>query len=119
MESFQGGIQLGGECTLVGGAVKSSVWKQIFADVTGLSIICPKGDIEAPLGDALLAGIGTGVLKDYSVIKNWVEFGERVTPNRENHQIYSEYFAQYKKLYPVLSSSMNRLVKTTEKYKNC
>ncbi len=118
MESFQGGVQPGGECTLVGGAAKSSVWKQIFADVTGLSIICPKRDVEAPLGDAFLAGMGTGVLKDYSEIKSWVEFGERVMPNRENHQIYTEYFEQYKKLYPVLSGSMKQLAETAVKYKN-
>lgn len=112
MESFEGGRKFGSEFTLVGGAVKSNVWKQIFADVTGLSIVCPRRDIEAPLGDALLAGIGTGVLKDYSIANSWVDFSEKVVPDTERHKIYSEYFEQYKELYPTLAGAMARLAKT-------
>lgn len=112
------GVQLeeNSECVIVGGATKSKLWKQIFADVTGLPIVCPRGSIEAPLGDALMAGVSTGVLKDYSIIRNWIEFDEKVIPNWENHRIYTEYFEQYKELYLNLSGNMKRLVETSEKF---
>jgi len=112
------GVQLedGSECVIVGGATKSKLWKQIFADVTGLPIVCPRGSIEAPLGDALMAGVSTGVLKDYSVIKNWIDFDDRIMPDKERHNIYSEYFEQYKELYLSLSQNMKKLVETAERH---
>jgi xylulokinase len=101
-------------CVIVGGATKSSLWKQIFADVIGIPIVCPTGNIEAPLGDALLAGVATGVLKDFTVIKDWINFEDRVTPNKDGHLIYSKYFEQYKQLYLSLAENMKSLVKLTE-----
>jgi xylulokinase len=93
----------------VGGATTSALWKQIFADVLGMPIICPKGNVEAPLGNTILAGVGTGVLKDYSVIKDWLAFEDRVMPDRDIHDIYTEYFKQYKELYPNIAGTMKEL----------
>lgn len=115
METFEAGGSFGGECILVGGAVKSKVWKQIFADVTGLSIKCPKRDVEAPLGNALLAGIGTRVINDYNAIKGWTDFSESVHPDKDRHKLYSKYFEIYKNLYPLLSDNMNKLASLTQR----
>lgn len=111
METGETSIKYGDECILVGGVTKSKLWKQIFADVTGMNIISPQGNIEAPLGDALLAGVGTGVLKDYSVIKSWINFNNKIEPNQGRHKLYSEYFQEYKNLYPVLAPNMKELVR--------
>lgn len=109
METSDAGVKYGDQCILVGGVTKSKLWKQIFADVTGLTIISPRRNIEAPLGDALLAGVGTGLLADYSVIKEWVSFDDRSEPNVRNYQLYSQYFQQYKELYPALAGNMKAL----------
>lgn len=58
------GVQPGGRILLAGGVTRSRVWRQIFADVTGCEIVCPIHDVEANLGDVILAGIETGLL-DY------------------------------------------------------
>lgn len=91
---------------LVGGGARSAVWKQIFADVTGLPILTPTTEIEAPLGDAFLAAVGTGYITDFSSIHSWVTMNPPIMPDRETHELYKKYFAIYKKLYPSLKDMM-------------
>ncbi|WP_281999096.1 FGGY-family carbohydrate kinase, partial [Priestia flexa] len=64
------GENLGKSILLAGGVTKSKLWRQIFADVTGYSIVCPIHDVEANMGDVMLAGIGTGLLS-YEDVKQW------------------------------------------------
>ncbi len=109
METSEIGIDETSKCMLIGGATKSALWKQIFADVTGVPIHCSSQSVEAPLGDALLAGVGTGVLKDFTAIREWVTFDQEVLPNPAAHKVYEEYFVQYKKLYLSLKENMAAL----------
>lgn len=93
---------------MAGGVVKSKVWRQIFADVLGKEIICPKNDVEANIGDVLLAGIGTGVMT-YNDFSSWHIFDEPVKPNGTAHQKYAKYYALYRKLYLDVQESMHQL----------
>jgi ribulokinase len=87
------------ELIIVGGGSKSMNWPQIYADVTGYPVRIIKNDVEAPLGDAVLAGIATGIIQDPHVLKDWLEFEEAIQPNPENTKIYDQYYEEYKKLY--------------------
>lgn len=91
---------------LVGGGARSPLWRQIFADVTGLPVITPVQEIEAPLGDAFMAAIGSGFIKNPSVIDSWITMNPPVTPNVAAHGQYEKYFSLYKELYPTLKESM-------------
>lgn len=93
---------------MAGGVVKSKVWRQIFADVLGCEILCPKYDVEANIGDVLLAGIGTNVM-DYDDFAAWQLFDEPVKPNLDAHSKYMEYYALYRKLYPDIKEDMHML----------
>jgi sugar (pentulose or hexulose) kinase len=81
-----------------GGAV-SKLWRQIITDVFDTPTVLVKRRTGAPYGDAILAGVVTGVLKDYSVAKEWVEYIDRMEPDRENHEKYMAYFSLYKQIY--------------------
>jgi ribulokinase len=81
-----------------GGAV-SRLWRQIITDVFNVPIALVKRRTGAPYGDAILAGVATGILKDFSVVKDWVEYVEPMEPNPANHSRYMEYFSLYKQLY--------------------
>jgi xylulokinase len=96
-------------CTLVGGASRSTLWKQIFADVTGVPIRCSTQNVEAPIGDALLAGMGISEIEDYSEITNWVEFEQMIYPNTKKHDIYNDYYRLYKKVYLSLKEDMESI----------
>lgn len=93
---------------LVGGGAKSAIWKQIFADVTGLSIVTPVQEAEAPLGDAFLAAVGSGRIRDYDTIRSWIQMNPPTLPDYKNHERYKEYFSLYKELYLNLKLSMSK-----------
>lgn len=102
------GEDLGEYILLAGGVTKSKLWRQIFADVTGYPVVCPVNDVEANMGDVMLAGIGTGLLS-YEDVKQWQVLDEKITPNKQNHQIYNEYYKVYKSVYNNLKQDMKQL----------
>ncbi len=102
-------LALDSEVILVGGAAKSMVWPQIFADITGYPVKIIKDDVEAPLGDALLAGLGTGVIKDPEVLVDWLHFAETIEPIAENVKLYDKIFEQYNQVYVNLKDNMKSL----------
>ena len=91
---------------LVGGGARSAIWKQIFADVTGLPIFTPVQEIEAPLGDAYMAAVGSGAIDDYEQMESWITMNPAVEPDIESHKIYQKYYTLYKELYPALRQTM-------------
>ena len=102
------GLRLDETCTLVGGAAKSPLWRQILSDVTGYRLATTRGS-EAALGDALLAGIGIGAVDRFESIRDWLTFEEPTTPNAENREIYDNLYSVYKNAYPSLRELMGSL----------
>jgi xylulokinase len=82
--------------TLVDGGARSPLWRQIIADVTGLRMSYIPGAQGAPLGDAILAGLGTKAISSHSVIDEWMpeKIEMRTDPKRE--EVYRHYYNLYK-----------------------
>ncbi|WP_160725882.1 FGGY-family carbohydrate kinase [Bacillus sp. USDA818B3_A] len=104
------GENLGEYILLAGGVTKSTLWRQIFADVTGYPVVCPLHDVEANMGDVMLAGIGTGLLS-YEDVKKWQVLDQKLMPNPENHRKYNDYYQVYKSIYQNLKSDMKTLTR--------
>ncbi|MBO8161461.1 MAG: FGGY-family carbohydrate kinase [Thermosipho sp. (in: Bacteria)] len=98
-EGQNAGLKLNDECLIVGGVAKSTVWVSIFADVTGYKMRKISSNVEAPYGDAFLAGLGVGAIESEEKIKEWVKFTEPIVPNLDNKKVYDKYYEIYKKLY--------------------
>ncbi len=101
------GMKLSKECYLVGGGAKSDLWTGILADVTRYEMVRLEGNVEAPLGDAFLAGLGVGVFEDRHEIKEWVKPTEPVKPDEK--PVYDDLFELYKSLYERTKDLMGRL----------
>lgn len=114
-EAVKAGIKLDDTCYMVGGPSKSDLWTQIFADVCGYNMKRLSADVEAPLGDAFLAGLATGVFKSASEIKKWLSFKEPSKVNSENYKKYSKYFELYKKNYEQTKDIMQELAEIQSK----
>lgn len=99
---------LGEAIIIAGGATRSKVWRQIFADVLNYPILYPTHDAEANFGDIILAGIGTGELT-YDDVKNWQVFDEKVMPNPDAVDRYNGYYKLYRSLYNNLKDDMKQL----------
>ena len=104
------GENFGEYILLAGGVTKSKLWRQIFADVTGYPVVCPIHDVEANMGDVMLAGIGTGLLS-YEEVKKWQVLDQKILPNQQNHEKYNDYYKVYKSIYQNLKSDMKALTR--------
>ena len=81
------------------GGTVSTMWRKIITDVFNVPTVLVKQRAGAPLGDAILAGVVTGLFDDYSVAKEWASYTRPVEPDQENHERYMAYFDLYKELY--------------------
>lgn len=104
------GLRIKEETRVVGGVAKSKLWTQILADVTGRPILTPEGNVEAPLADALIAGIGIGLIPDHRRIVEWIGTVQRVEPREEVHARYDRYYRLYRNLYQDIRETMHALV---------
>jgi xylulokinase len=98
-----------GEIRLIGGGARSATWRQIIADVTGLTVVVMENG-DASFGAALLAGVGTGVFATpAAAISACVRPFSRHEPNAENYKIYSALFDIYKSAQSVLAPLNHRI----------
>lgn len=94
----------------MGGASNSLLWTQIKADVTGKTIQVPTSDTATTLGAAILAGIGSGVYKDYDeAVKRTIVITRTQEPNPENRKVYEEAMEHYLKLSGVLQPMFSKI----------
>ncbi len=84
-----------GRATLVDGGARSPLWRQIIADVTGVTMDYITDAQGAPLGDAILAGLGTGELGSHDVIDDWIKEKIPTVPNPENVGRYETMYRFY------------------------
>ena len=92
-----------------GGPTRSVPWRQIIADVTGhhLRAVTSGG---APVGDALLAGAGVGLIADPSETARAVLAVEAEhEPNPACRGIYDHLFDLYRRLYKHLQADFAAL----------
>jgi len=103
------GLRIKEEMRVVGGVAKSRLWVQILADITEKPILIPQGNVEAPLADALLAGIGIDLIPDHRCIVEWIGTVKRVEPREDVQPKYRSYYRLYRKLYHDISGAMHTL----------
>lgn len=101
----EAGVHIG-ELMAMGGAANSRTWTQIKADVTGKVIKVPASDTATTLGAALLAGVGTGMYKDFNeAVEQTIQVGREHIPDSKNHKIYQKYYELYLELYDKLKDT--------------
>ncbi|GCF92567.1 xylulokinase [Enterococcus florum] len=102
--------QAGAEVSLLramGGAANSEVWTQIKSDVTGKEIRVVNTDTTTTLGSAILAGVATGVYKDFEeAVNQTVTYSRRHLPNQALINVYQEGYKKYLAIYESLSGLM-------------
>lgn len=91
------------------GGAKSVLWRRIITDVFNVPTVLVKRRTGAPYGDAVLAGVATGIFPDFSVTRQWVEHIEPMEPEGAMHALYMEYFDLYKDMYEHLKGDFKTL----------
>jgi xylulokinase len=101
-----------GQVRATGGGARSSLWRQLQADVYGLPIHRTTADEGPAHGAALLSGVAGGVYRDVEEACSTVRLREEVT-EPERTGIYEELYEVYRSLYPATKSAMHRLAELT------
>jgi len=97
----QNGIHLHSICAAGGIAQKDEMMMQIYADVLGREIRIAGSTQAGALGSAIYASVAAGVYPNVKVAAEKLAKPDLkvYVPNRENHEIYSKLYAEYKKLH--------------------
>ena len=97
------GLPLGDKAVIIGGGGKSPLWRQITADVLGMTL-SEKRYADSSFGSAMLAGIQMGIWKDPKDALAACNADQSVThPNAENHEQYAKVFERYKAVHDALA----------------
>lgn len=95
----ESGIKINLPIVMSEGGARSRLWRQIICDMLEISGVYMKSSTGAPFGNAILAGVGVGVFKDFSIAKKWIEIGDKLEPNPSNTEIYKKYYPIFLELY--------------------
>jgi sugar (pentulose or hexulose) kinase len=109
----QAGLKINPSVTMVEGGANSRIWRQIMADVLGVSTVHVKNSMGAPVGDAIAAGVGVGAFSNYEIVNDWIHISEQHTPNKDNADLYEKLFDLYAGLYPKLRDDFDQLASIT------
>ena len=106
----EGGLVLG-DVRVTNGGSRSRLWREILADVLQRDLISIIDHPGASYGAAVIAGIGTGLVSDWSYVTGALEKGEVISPQPQTVALYEERFQQFLQLgqaTAVISHSLAR-----------
>ena len=91
------------EVRAIGGGARSSLWRQLQADVFGTPVLS-LGDTGGPAyGAAIMAAVGVGIFDSIEeTVDNWVAVAETTAPDAQRVPLYDELYERYRALYPIL-----------------
>jgi len=93
---------------LGGGGARSSVWRQIQADIYGRQVETVEAEEGAAYGVAMLAGVGVGSWHSVDAACDAVvKTKDRVEPDSKAVQLLDKQYRSYRALYPALRSVLN------------
>lgn len=97
--------------SIIGGGAKSQLWCQIISDIFGVSLIKPAYE-DASFGTAVLAGVGTGVYKDFKdALEELLEIERIFSPNIVRHEYYAKIFRIYRTIRRSLDYAYHEISK--------
>jgi L-xylulokinase len=96
---------------LSGGAARSDVWVQMFADILQIPVEVPEATELGALGAAIGAAVATGHYPSYEAACDaMVRFSRTSEPNPDLADLYREKYARYRKVIDALAPVWSQLV---------
>ncbi len=92
------------ELILTGGILKSPAWMQITADFLGRKLRMPGVEHASAWGACLVALRALGIIGSLEKVNDYIEFGDAVHYNPDNHRMYHPVRERYEEYYKRLFS---------------
>lgn len=105
----QSGVRINLPMVISEGMAVSPLVRQILSDILGIDFVFMESNLGAPVGNAINAGVGVGIYKDYDVVKNWIKITDKTMTNLENKKVYDKLFDIFLGLYPKLKEDFKKL----------
>jgi xylulokinase len=91
-----------------GGGAKSTLWRQIIADVLNVELVTTNAQEGPAFGAALLAGVAVGLYPSIQqACEATVQVLARTSPQPGNERVYARAYETYQALYPALKPIFN------------
>jgi xylulokinase len=97
------------------GGSKSTLWKQIHADILGVELHPVINHPGASLGAAVIAGVGVGIVESLESINEYVRLGDAIQPNLDRTAVYNVAYAQWRELATVTTPIAHQLSERTRR----
>jgi len=92
------------EVRLGGGGARSSLWREIQAEVYGQTVSTVKAEEGAAYGAAILAGVGAGVWSSVEgACQSVVKINQRIEPDSRNVETMNRQYQLFREIYPALA----------------
>jgi xylulokinase len=97
------------EIVFINGGARNALWRQIFADVLGVTVRWLPGSGGTILGGAYLAALGCSDVTGFADIKSWLEPPVDTQPDLDSCEIYNRQYQVYQSLYPRLKDCFSAI----------
>lgn len=81
------------------GGARSTLWKQVTADVLGLPLEQITDHPGSSLGAAFVAGKGVGTFAEWGQIERFIRVAETIEPDPGVQSVYRDHYAIYREIY--------------------
>jgi xylulokinase len=98
---------------ITNGGSKSTLWKQIHADVLGHEMLPVWGHPGASLGAAVIAAIGVGDLDDWSDADRFIALETPFVPDPARRDAYDAAYATWQELSAAMTPISHAIARTT------
>ncbi len=103
-----------GSTRVTNGGSKSRLWREILADVLNRDLISIVAHPGASYGAAVVAGVGTGKIADWSYVVGSLEVGEIISPNPYHVALYEERYHEFLQLNDATASLSHLLARSSQ-----
>lgn len=88
------------EIVLIGGGARNTAWCRMIADIFGMPVLLSGNENESTgIGAAIIAGVGVGLFRDYTIVKEFIQIRQRLLPNLRLQETYSKNVQVFMEVY--------------------
>ena len=99
---------------LAGGAARSEVWSQMFADVLGLPVEVTQGGEVGARGTAMCAAVALGLVPDFpTAMQQMVRVERTYLPDQTRHEAYARKYKRFARATRALAATWGELAEDT------
>ncbi len=102
-----------GRTTVTNGGSKSRLWREILADVLNRELMSVIDHPGAAFGAAVIAGVGMGLIDDWSYVAGALSPGEVIAPRPQNTALYDQRYEEFLRLNEATASISHELARST------